>query len=63
MTPAPIRTVFSLDGAGFAQALHAGTLAVVAESDDLDRMNVFPVADADTGANLAATLRACASSS
>ncbi len=58
MTPAPIRTVFSLDGAGFAQALHAGTLAVVAESDDLDRMNVFPVADADTGANLAATLRA-----
>ena len=58
MTLAPIRTVRSLDGSGFAQALHAGTLAVVAECDNLDRINVFPVADADTGANLAATLRA-----
>jgi hypothetical protein len=33
MIPAPIRTVHGLDGNGFAQALHAGTLAVVAESD------------------------------
>jgi len=47
-----------LDGNGFAQALHAGTLAVVRECDSLDRINVFPVPDADTGANLAATLRA-----
>jgi DegV family protein with EDD domain len=58
MTIAPIRAVHNLDGNGFAQALHAGTLAVVAECDNLDRINVFPVADADTGANLAATLRA-----
>jgi DegV family protein with EDD domain len=58
MTLAPIWTVHSLDGNGFAQALHAGTLAVVAECDNLDRINVFPVADADTGTNLAATLRA-----
>ena len=58
MTPAPIRTVHTLDGHGFAQVVHAGTLAVVRECDTLDRINVFPVADADTGANLAATLRA-----
>ena len=58
MTGVPIQSVHSLDGNGFAQALHAGTLAVVAECDNLDRINVFPVADADTGANLAATLRA-----
>ena len=56
MTGVPIQSVHSLDGNGFAQALHAGTLAVVAECDNLDRINVFPVADADTGANLAATL-------
>jgi DegV family protein with EDD domain len=58
MTRTKIQRVHSLDGAGFAQALYAGTLAVVAECDNLDRINVFPVADADTGANLAATLRA-----
>jgi hypothetical protein len=58
MTQALSQTVRSLDGNGFAQALHAGTLAVVRECDNLDRINVFPVADADTGANLAATLRA-----
>jgi dihydroxyacetone kinase-like predicted kinase len=46
MTGARVQTVHSLDGNGFAQALHAGTLAVVAECDNLDRINVFPVADA-----------------
>jgi uncharacterized protein len=47
-----------LDGHGFAQVVHAGTLAVVRECANLDRINVFPVPDADTGTNLAATLRA-----
>jgi DegV family protein with EDD domain len=47
-----------LDGHGFAQAVHAGTLAVVRECATLNRINVFPVPDADTGTNLAATLRA-----
>jgi uncharacterized protein len=52
--------VRTLDGATFAQVIHAGTVAVVRERDTLDRINVFPVPDADTGANLAATLRAAA---
>jgi uncharacterized protein len=47
-----------LDGLGYAAALQAGTLAVARACDDLDRINVFPVPDADTGANLTATLRA-----
>jgi uncharacterized protein len=41
--------------------MRAGTLAVVREQESLNRINVFPVRDADTGANLAATLKAAAS--
>jgi DegV family protein with EDD domain len=52
------KTSSSLDGRGFAGALHAGTVALVRERDNLDRINVFPVADADTGTNMAATLQA-----
>ena len=52
--------VETLDGARFAVVLRAGALAVVRERETLDRINVFPVPDADTGANLAATLRAAA---
>jgi len=50
----------TLNGPRFARALRAGALAVVREQETLNRINVFPVADADTGANLAATLRAAA---
>jgi len=53
--------VRSLDGTVFARIVRAGTLAVVREQETLDRINVFPVRDADTGANLAATLKAAAS--
>lgn len=49
-----------LDGRDFAQVLRAGALAVVREQEALNRINVFPVRDADTGANLAATFRAAA---
>lgn len=49
-----------LTGPRFARALRAGALAVVREQESLNRINVFPVADADTGANLASTLRAAA---
>lgn len=38
--------------------MRAGTYAVLRSQDALDRINVFPVADADTGANLVATLTA-----
>lgn len=49
-----------LDGRAFAQWVRAGTLAVVREQEALNRINVFPVRDADTGANLAATFKAAA---
>jgi uncharacterized protein len=47
-------------GHSFAESLRAGAFAVVSGQANLDRINVFPVADADTGANLAATLTAAA---
>jgi DegV family protein with EDD domain len=50
----------SLTGRTFAQVLRAGALAVAREQESLNRINVFPVRDADTGFNLAATLRAAA---
>jgi uncharacterized protein len=49
-----------LDGHGFARVLRAGALAVARQQEALNRINVFPVRDADTGANLAATFRAAA---
>jgi DegV family protein with EDD domain len=49
-----------LTGPRLARALRAGALAVAREQDTLNRINVFPVPDADTGANLASTLRAAA---
>jgi uncharacterized protein len=50
-----------LSGETFSRVVRAGALAVVREQESLNRINVFPVRDADTGANLAATLRAAAS--
>jgi hypothetical protein len=49
-----------LTGEGLAQIVRSGAYAVTRAQDALDRINVFPVADADTGANLAATLSAAA---
>ena len=54
------RTADKLDGRAFARVLRAGALAVVSQQEDLNRINVFPVRDADTGTNLAATFRAAA---
>ena len=51
----------AMTGAVFSRVVRAGALAVVREQETLNRINVFPVRDADTGANLAATLRAAAS--
>ena len=50
-----------LSGEMFSRVVRAGALAVVREQETLNRINVFPVRDADTGANLAATLKAAAS--
>ena len=52
--------VRTLNGPAFSRVIRAGALAVVREQESLNRINVFPVRDADTGANLAATLKAAA---
>ena len=48
------------DGARLRRALLAAAERVSTERYDLDRINVFPVADGDTGTNLALTLRSVA---
>ena len=50
----------TLDGSTFSRLLRGGALAVARGQERLDQINVFPVRDADTGANLAATLKAAA---
>ena len=45
-----------LSGLRLARAAVAGAHRVIASSDQLDRINVFPVADSDTGKNLSATM-------
>lgn len=47
-----------LSGAGLKGALIAGAGRVLANREDLNRINVFPVADGDTGTNLAFTMLA-----
>ena len=53
-TPAPSR----LSGARLKGALIAGAGRVLSKRDDLNRINVFPVPDGDTGTNLAFTMYA-----
>jgi DegV family protein with EDD domain len=45
-----------LDGNNFAKALVSGIHRVIDEQDFLNRINVFPVADGDTGTNLSLSL-------
>lgn len=47
-----------IDGKQLFQAVFAGFKELLLERDLLNRINVFPVADGDTGTNLAYTLRA-----
>ncbi len=49
-----------LDGTRLYYAFLAGGEAVIRDQSYLDRINVFPVPDADTGTNLASTMRAIA---
>ena len=42
------------------RALIMGARRVIAASDELNRINVFPVPDGDTGTNFSLTLRAVA---
>ena len=45
-----------LSAYGLRRALMAGIQRVVAQRDEINRINVYPVADGDTGTNLAFTL-------
>ncbi len=47
-----------LSGYGLRRALLAGAERVIAQRDELNRINVFPVPDGDTGTNMAFTLAA-----
>ncbi|MGB5831933.1 MAG: hypothetical protein WBG92_08070, partial [Thiohalocapsa sp.] len=57
---ASVAMIQRMTGAHFAGALRAGTLAVLEQEELLNRINVFPVPDGDTGYNLGTTLRAAA---
>jgi DegV family protein with EDD domain len=47
-----------LTGKAYYYAFLAGAKKILENQKELDRINVFPVPDADTGSNLAATVRA-----
>lgn len=46
-----------IDGPRLGRALIAGSQTLIKNSSDLDAINVFPVADGDTGTNMAGTVR------
>ncbi|MBC9783343.1 DAK2 domain-containing protein [Heliobacterium chlorum] len=49
-----------LNGIEVAQLIRSGAVQVEQNRQYVDRLNVFPVPDGDTGTNLALTLQACA---
>lgn len=46
-----------LDGKRFFYSFYAGALRLFEHQQEINRLNVYPVPDADTGTNLASTLR------
>lgn len=54
----PVVGIGYLDGARLARGFHAASDWVAAGRDELNRINVFPVPDGDTGTNFSLTLRA-----
>ena len=54
------KTIQSLDGQRFSQAVIAASQRVLEVQERLNRINVFPVPDGDTGTNMALTLKAVA---
>lgn len=49
--------ILYLDGYRFRRAVLAGARQLIGRQAHLDQINVFPVADSDTGTNMAATMR------
>jgi DegV family protein with EDD domain len=58
MADVPGRSIQTLTREFLRQSVIAGARHVIAHRDYLDRINVFPVADRDTGTNLALTMTA-----
>jgi len=56
--PQPALGIYAPGGRALKRALIAGIGRVLASRETLNRINVFPVADGDTGSNLAFTLSA-----
>lgn len=50
--------VLELNGARLSRLLRAGIQRLLADQEHLNRINVFPVADGDTGTNMALTMHA-----
>jgi dihydroxyacetone kinase-like predicted kinase len=46
-----------LDAAALRDWAHAGVSDLITHIDEINRLNVFPIADCDTGANLLFTMR------
>ena len=53
-----MKGIHYLDGRRLARAITAGMLQLQNSREELDRINVFPVADGDTGLNMAHTAQA-----
>jgi len=53
-----VATADALDGTRLALALRAGILRLLSREEVINKINVFPVPDGDTGTNLALTLHA-----
>jgi len=52
-----ISPVLQIDGRGLYYSFLAGTKRLLENQAELNRINVFPVSDGDTGSNMAATVR------
>ncbi len=51
-------SIHYINGHRLRKAMIAGCMQLIKSKDHLNRINVFPVADGDTGSNMAATMRA-----
>jgi DegV family protein with EDD domain len=57
MTPAAATPLVTLDGRNLYYTFMAGARKIIEHQVELNRINVFPVNDGDTGTNLASTIR------
>jgi DegV family protein with EDD domain len=55
---AAVRPAHSLDGTALSAALRTGIHRLISREEVINKINVFPVPDGDTGTNLALTLQA-----